>query len=165
MFESCAPWEQKARGFTLEAHSPTSSTAGSRPVSQSMTQRCHQKRGRSTSPRSGKLESTQIKELSHFPRQSLQVFQAQSQRMARWAETEDTGLREEDSIYCYRTTNRAGRAWGLDSFSLRSEQRVLTAWEHPSPLPHYKRQRVWLQHKTCSHDGSRKRENPSLQNK
>ena len=57
MFESCAPWEQKARGFTLEAHSPTSSTAGSRPVSQSMTQRCHQKGGRSTSPRSGKLES------------------------------------------------------------------------------------------------------------
>lgn len=25
MFESCAPWEQKARGFTLEVHSATSS--------------------------------------------------------------------------------------------------------------------------------------------
>lgn len=42
--------------------------------------------------------------------------------MARWAETEDTGLPEEDNIYCYRTTNRAGEAWGLDSFSLRSVQ-------------------------------------------
>lgn len=141
MFDSCAPWEQKASGFTMEAHSPTSSALHPT-VSQSMTQRCHQKGGRSTwkSWRAHRERNCPIS-----PVKSLQVFQAQSQRTARWVETEDIDLPKEDSIYCYRTTKRAGGAWGLESFSLRSVQRVLPAWEHPSPFLPYKRQRAWLQ--------------------
>lgn len=155
MFARCAPGEQKAGGFYHG--SPWSHVLCSAP-------RCPQRgHGQSSSPwpkgvtskekkqpspqpcnTLEKLESTKRSELSHFPRWSLWVSQAQSQRMAKGGgDGRHSAARGRQHVLWQshkQGSQGVGAGYALTEVSTEDAPSVAS----PAPFSPYKRQRAWL---------------------